>query len=70
MADRELEQAHLEPLVDGGKAGLVGQQRHVGPVDQREVAVEVCAGGEVEAALLFGELILRTADGVSLMARR
>ena len=63
VAERQLHQPRLQSLVGGAKRG-VGQQLGVGRGEQRKAAVEIVAGAEMEAALMFAEMILRAADRV------
>lgn len=63
MAERQLHQPRLQPLVDAAKGG-VGQERCVGRGEQRKAAVEIGTRAQMEAALMLAEMILRPADRV------
>ncbi len=64
VADGQPQQPRFQPLVDGFQPRLVGQEAGILSLDQREIAVEIGAGTEVETPFLLGEMVLGAADRV------
>ncbi len=58
VAHGEADEQVLQPEVGGRARGQLGQRTFVGASEEREVAVEIGAGSQMEAALQFAEMVL------------